>query len=92
MTAAKLFRENSIRLIQKRTIVQGREIGEFGVTDCINNKISVSLFQKCNVLSLQNSNNTQPHGIWTLNIPLNMKFVPMPSEISIKVFFNSFKH
>lgn len=47
MTAAKLFRENSIRLIQKRTIVQGREIGEFGVTDCINNKISVSWFQKC---------------------------------------------
>lgn len=44
MTAAKLFRENNIRCIQKRTPVQGREIGEFGVIGCINNKISVSLF------------------------------------------------
>lgn len=44
MAAAELFRENSVRSIQRKTVVQGREIGEFGVTGCINNKISDSLF------------------------------------------------
>lgn len=44
MTAAKLFRENGRRCIQKRATVQGREMGESGVTGCINNKIPISMF------------------------------------------------
>lgn len=38
MTAVKLFRENSLRRIQRRTLVQGGETGAYGVTGCIKNQ------------------------------------------------------